>query len=40
MKTKFSEYLEGLSSGGKIVETGQNFVVHLAKSREKMATAF
>ena len=38
MKTKFSEYLEGLSSGGKIVETGQNFVVHLAKSREKMAT--
>ena len=38
MKTKFSEYLEGLSSGGKVLETGQNFVVHLAKSREKMAT--
>ena len=37
MKTKFSEYLEGLSSGGKVLETGQNFVVHLAKSREKMA---
>jgi hypothetical protein len=38
VKTKFSEYLEGLSSGGRVLETGQNFVVHLAKSREKMAT--
>lgn len=37
MKTKFAEYLEGLSKEGTVVGRSQNFVVHLTKAREKMA---
>lgn len=38
METDIDEYLEDLSKSGKVLETGQSFVVHLTKSREKMAT--
>lgn len=37
MQTNFDRYLEKLSQDGKVLDTGRNFVVHLAKSREKMA---
>lgn len=37
MKTKFAEFLESLNRDGTVVDSGQSFVVHLTKSREKMA---